>query len=248
MQAAYHRMYSPSLMRDMEVNVYGTHGKPCVVFPSQNGRYFDFESFDMIEPCRPWLEAGKLRLFCVDSIDRETWSNRETPPRKRIERHELWFRYLTEEFYPWMMRMCGEGQMPFTIGCSMGATHAANLFFRRPDLFDGLISLSGTYDARLFFGDYMDEMVYYNSPYQCLKNMAPDHPYMKLLNRSNIILCVGQGAWEKDMLESTRAMQAVFEEKGIRAWVDVWGSDVAHDWIWWRKQLHYFLEKILGEA
>ena len=47
MQAAYHRMYSPSLMRDMEVNVYGTHGKPCVVFPSQNGRYFDFESFDM---------------------------------------------------------------------------------------------------------------------------------------------------------------------------------------------------------
>ena len=248
MQAAYHRMYSPSLMRDMEVNVYGTHGKPCVVFPSQNGRYFDFESFDMIEPCRPWLEAGKLRLFCVDSIDRETWSNRETPPRKRIERHELWFRYLTEEFYPWMMRMCGEGQMPFTIGCSMGATHAANLFFRRPDLFDGLISLSGTYDARLFFGDYMDEMVYYNSPYQCLKNMAPHHPYMKLFNRSNIILCVGQGAWEKDMLESTRAMQAVFEEKGIRAWVDVWGSDVAHDWIWWRKQLHYFLEKILGEA
>ena len=248
MQAAYHRMYSPSLMRDMEVNVYGTHGKPCVVFPSQNGRYFDFESFDMIEPCRPWLEAGKLRLFCVDSIDRETWSNRETPPRKRIERHELWFRYLTEEFYPWMMRMCGEGQMPFTIGCSMGATHAANLFFRRPDLFDGLISLSGTYDARLFFGDYMVEMVYYISPYQCLKILAPDNPYMKLFNRSNIILCVGQGAWEKDMLESTRAMQAVFEEKGIRAWVDVWGSDVAHDWIWWRKQLHYFLEKILGEA
>ena len=248
MQATYHRMYSPSLMRDMEVNVYGTQGKPCVVFPSQNGRYFDFESFDMIEPCRPWLEAGKLRLFCVDSIDRETWSNREMPPRKRIERHELWFRYLTEEFYPWMMRTCVDGEMPFTIGCSMGATHAANLFFRRPDLFDGLISLSGTYDARLFFGDYMDELVYYNSPYQCLKNMCQEHPYIKLFNRSNIILCVGQGAWEKDMLESTRAMQRVFEEKGIHAWVDIWGSDVAHDWIRWRKQLHYFLEKILGEA
>lgn len=111
MQATYHRMYSPSLMRDMEVNVYGTQGKPCVVFPSQNGRYFDFESFDMIEPCRPWLEAGKLRLFCVDSIDRETWSNREMPPRKRIERHELWFRYLTEEFYPWMMRTCEDGEL-----------------------------------------------------------------------------------------------------------------------------------------
>lgn len=248
MQATYHRMYSPSLMRDMEVNVYGTQGKPCVVFPSQNGRYFDFESFDMIEPCRPWLEAGKLRLFCVDSIDRETWSNREISPRKRIERHELWFRYLTEEFYPWMIRISGEEEMPFTIGCSMGATHAANLFFRRPDLFDGLISLSGTYDARLFFGDYMDELVYYNSPYQCLKNMRADHPYIKLFERAHIVLCVGQGAWEKDMLESTRAMQKVFEEKGIRAWVDIWGSDVAHDWIWWRKQLHYFLEKILGEA
>ena len=47
-----------------------------------------------------------------------------------------------------------------TFGCSLGATHAANLYFRRPDLFNGLLALSGIYDASYGFGSYMDDLVY----------------------------------------------------------------------------------------
>ena len=35
-------------------------------------------------------------------------------------------------------------------GCSMGAFHAANFFFRRPDLFDTVVALSGVYGTEEF--------------------------------------------------------------------------------------------------
>ena len=81
--------------------------------------------------------------------------------------------------------------------CSLGATHAANLYFRRPDLFNGLLALSGIYDASYGFGSYMDDPVYMNSPVHYLPNLPSDHPYMELYRRRKAILCVGQGAWEE---------------------------------------------------
>ena len=126
----------------------------------------------------------------------------------------------------------------------MGAFHAGNFFFRHPDLFDTVIALSGLYHAGYFFHDYMDNLVYDNSPLDFLRNMPQDHPYMDLYRASQIILCAGQGAWEDDLLSSTRRMDTLLREKGIPAWVDYWGYDVCHDWCWWQKQLPYFLGKI----
>ena len=114
-----------------------------------------------------------------------------------------------------------------------------------PDLFDGMIGLSGMYTAEYFFGDYMDELVYANSPVHFLRNMPADHPYMELYRQSHIIACVGQGAWEEEMLAGTRALDQVLREKGIPGWVDYWGYDVNHDWDWWQKQLPYFMRKVL---
>ena len=50
-------------------------------------------------------------------------------------------------------------------GCSLGATHAVNLYLRRPDVFCGCLALSGIYTAAYGFGNYMDELVYMNSWY-----------------------------------------------------------------------------------
>ena len=134
--------------------------------------------------------------------------------------------------------------MPF--GCSMGAMHAANLFFRRPDLFDSVLALSGVYDSFDSFGGYMDDLVYQNSPYHYLSGMPSDHPYIQMYNERKIILCVGQGAWEDVLKESTARLEGVLREKGIHAWVDFWGYDVAHDWDWWYKQVAYYLPFLMG--
>lgn len=140
---------------------------------------------------------------------------------------------------------CQMSIMPF--GCSMGAMHAANLFFRRPDLFDSVLALSGVYDSFDSFGDYMDDLVYRNSPYHYLSGMSPDHPYIRMYNERKIILCVGQGAWEDVLKESTSRIKSVLDAKGIHAWVDFWGYDVDHDWGWWYKQVEYYLPFLLGK-
>ena len=128
-------------------------------------------------------------------------------------------------------------------GCSLGATHAANLYFRFPQIFTKLLALSGLYSADYGFGSYMDELVYQNSPVNYLRNMPSDHPYIDLYNQNQAIICVGQGPWE--MPDLTRDLHHILIDKGINAWVDYWGYDCAHDWDWWFKQVVYFLPFLL---
>ena len=127
----------------------------------------------------------------------------------------------------------------------MGGYHAGNFFFRHPDLFDAVITLSGLFQLRKFVGDYMDDIVYFNSPLLFLPNMT-DEKILEQYRRSKIIICSGQGAWEEEMVADARAMGRVLSEKGIPAWVDLWGQDVNHDWPWWQKQLPYFLRQLYG--
>ena len=126
----------------------------------------------------------------------------------------------------------------------MGATHALNFFLRRPDIFDGVIALSGVYDAKYFFHDYFDDLVYINSPVSYLEGMSNDYYYVDLYRQRQIIVCVGQGAWEEPMIQDTARIKELLEYKQVPAWIDFWGQDVAHDWPWWRKQLPYYLQYV----
>jgi len=181
----------------------------------------------------------------VDSIDKETWSNYNGNPRQRIELHERWITYLTQEYIPFIKEDAGwEGRIMAT-GCSMGGTHTGNLVLRFPNLFDSAISLSGAFDASWLLGGYMDDLVYQNSPVHYMPNLPEDHYFIDAINSCKIIFCSGQGAWEDEMLRTLAILQKTFNEKGINAWIDLWGYDVNHDWPWWRKQLAYFLPKIL---
>ena len=251
MEMQYHKWHSPALNREMECKVYGRSGRPMLFVPCQDGRFFDFENFHMADTLAPWIDEGQLMVFSIDTIDRETWSNTNGNPRWRIERHEQWIRYIIDEMAPFMRSLANEcngwtgypGIMVF--GCSLGALHAANLYFRFPDVFDCLLALSGVYSADYGFGGYMDDLVYLNSPVHYLENMSPDHPYLKKYNVKKAVFCVGQGPWE--LPEYTRQLQRVMESKGIEAWVDYWGYDCAHDWDWWYKQAVYFMPYLLGK-
>ena len=94
-----------------------------------------------------------------------------------------------------------------------------------------------------------DDLVYRNSPCDYMRNFPTTHPYMKLFEKADkFIMCCGQGAWEADLLASTKELQAILESKGIHPIVDIWGQDVSHDWYWWEKQWVYFLQMTLGDA
>ena len=191
MKTKYYKEFSHELNRDMEFKVYGETGKPCLVFPAQDGRFYDFENFGMIEASQEYIEAGRVQFFCCDSIDAETWSFEEGNPRQRIEQHERYYHYIVDELVPRIHEINDPGQKEIknimTCGCSLGAFHALNFFLRRPDLFDKVIAMSGIYHADYFFHDYHDELTYLNSPSDYLPNMPLDHPYMELYKKSEVI-------------------------------------------------------------
>ena len=249
MEIKYYKEHSDILGRDMEYKVFGSSGKICFAFAPQSGRFYDFENFHMVDVAAKWIEEGKLQIVCPDSIDEESWSGRESGAEDdwRFRKQEEWFLYITDELYPTVKARntseAAQGRC-MTTGCSMGALHAANFFFRRPDLFDTVIAMSGIYNAQYFFPGTSHPLAYDNSPAIFLKNLPADHPYRKLYANSTIIICVGQGAWEDELLESTRELDTTMKAAGIQAWFDYWGKDVSHDWNWWQKQFPYFLGKI----
>ena len=250
METQYYRFYSHHLGRDMECKRYGHAGRPVLFVPCQDGRFFDFENFKMADAWAPWIESGQVMVFAIDTIDIETWSNPHGDAYWRARRYEAWIQYIVNEAAPMFREIArvhnGWDHLPglTSFGCSLGATHAANLFFRYPDVFTGILALSGVYNGEYGFGNYMDEVVYQNSPVHYLANLPHDHPYIEKYNRNQAVFCVGLGAWE--VPDTTFRLGEIFAQKGIRIGVDVWGNDVEHSWEWWFKQVAHFVPKMLS--
>ena len=244
MKIEYYRHYSGHLGRDMQFKVYGHGGKPVLFIPCQGGSFVDFENFGMAACWSRWIENGECIVFSIDCIDNEAWAAVGADNRWRIENHERWYNYVVEEMVPTIHHWSGRYDI-LTFGCSMGAMHGANLFFRRPDLFDGVLAISGIYDSKMFFGAHMDELLYQNTPVEYLKNLPDDHPYRAMYNERRMIFVVGQGAWEEAHVVSTRWLEYVLRDKGIRAEVYYWGYDVNHDWPWWYKMVAHYVPRFL---
>ena len=126
MKIEYYKEYSPALGRDMEFKAYGHAGKPVLAVPCQNGRYFDWEGFDMLDTLGDYLEDGKIQLFTVDTIDSETVSAIHGNPYSRVRLHEQWYRYVVDELVPRIHEISGSSRALLSTGFSMGAYHAAN--------------------------------------------------------------------------------------------------------------------------
>ena len=235
--------------RDMEFKVYGHAGRPVMFIPCQSGRFYDFENFHMVDHWASWIEEGRCTVYSIDCIDDEAYACFNGDCRWRIENHERWYNYVVEELVPYIRHLSGErngyDQGIMTFGCSLGAMHAANLFFRRPDLFNAVFAISGVYDSKEFFGDYMDDILYRNTPVEYLRGMSDDHYYKRMYNDRQMLFVVGQGAWEEPLVYSTRWLEDVLRSKGIHAQVDYWGYDVDHDWPWWYKMVAHYAPRFL---
>lgn len=233
--------YSSCLNREMHMLVYGTGGLPIIVFPCQDGMCDNWESFNMPETLQDYLEQGQVQLFCVDAVDKESWSDTNGDKWHRSWMQECYYHYIVDEVAPLVREWNPSGKMPIVTGFSLGAMHAAIVFLRRPDLFGGMLALSGCYDAHYFWGEWSNGLVYDNSPVDFLPNMPKDHYYIDMYNNRKIVICVGQGNWEEEGIRTTKILADNFAAKGIKAWVDFWGHDVDHDWPWWKVQIRYFL-------
>lgn len=251
MDISYHKAHSAALGRDMEYKRYGYAGRPVVVFPTSQGRFYQFEDSGGVGALARFIDEGRIQLFTVDGIDSESFFAKGRDNGQRIGRHEAYFRYIRHEALPEINAIAAASNgaralKPLFSGCSMGGYHSSNFVFRFPELASGVISLSGVYSTRDFFGHELGGDIYFNSPLDYLRGLNDD-AILDRLKLLRLIFCCGQGAWEERMLEETRELEQLLGAKQVPAWVDYWGGDVAHDWPWWHKQLDYFMSRWLDE-
>lgn len=246
MKRELHTIHSDALGQDMSMIVYGEKGYPIVTFQTQDHTCESFEQDGLLEPLAEYIDGGRIQLFSVDNADQGSWSDLAGDKAKRAQRQEDYFRFVTDELLPQVHEFNGSELRPLAMGCSMGATHAALAALRRPDLFQGCLSLSGVYRASYFFGDWSNPTLYDNDIVSFLPNMPLNHPYVELYRHRSLLFCVGQGAFE-DGQGDVRAIDHELDRLGVPHWCDFWGYDVNHDPYWWKKQLRYFMPLMLED-
>ncbi len=226
----------------MPIVAYGHAGFPLLMFPTAAADFLEYERFHLIDSVRHLIEAGRLRAYSVNSVNRYSLLNEHAPPHVKAELLTRYDRYVTDEVLPLIRHESG-GQSPIATGASMGAYVSANTYFRHPDVLRGVIAMSGSYDVRAYFDGYYDDNVYFNNPISYLPHLNDDYFLPRLRSADAIVITTGQGAWEKP--ERSRHLSDILHSKGIPHTLDVWGHDVAHDWPWWRKMLPYWLGRLL---
>lgn len=233
--------YSPSLQREMEIVVYGHGGFALLMFPSAAADYLEYERFYLIDSIKALIQTGKVRVFSINSINSESWLNHDILPRQKAVRHQQYNLYLENEVVPYMVNAVGYQAPILTCGVSLGAFHAANVLFRRPDLFDGVIGMSGIYDLKRYTGGYWDDDVYFNSPMDYLPNLTDETILGRLRAKRHIHFLSGSGPYEDP--SATQAMSNLLKLKEIPHNVEIWGSEWGHDWPTWREMLPSYLER-----
>jgi esterase/lipase superfamily enzyme len=235
--------HSPVLDLPMPIVTYGDRGHPILLFPTAAADFLENERFFLVKSIEPAIMAGYVRVFSIDSINRLAWMDSKIPVPEQARRQSLYARYIEEEVVPYVRHVCGDGSARIvTTGASFGAFHAANALFRRPDLFDGLIAMSGFYDLEPdYLKGYSDDHVYFNNPMWYVRNLSGP-PLDTLRTSCRIVLVSGRGAYEAP--GASQRFSDLLREKGIPHVMDFWGADVNHDWPWWRRMLPYYIERL----
>lgn len=231
MKREYHRWYSPALARDMELLVFGHGGARALVFPTSMGRFYQWEDCCMIATLAGPLEQGMLQLYCVDSVDDESWYAKWRAPAERARRQNDYDRYLLDEVLPFSASQNGNPYL-ITAGASFGAYHAVNFGFRHPAVVDRVIGLSGLYDISTFAPGYGGDDVYFNNPIAYLAN-EHDPARLAALRHQDIILAIGR---DDPSCRSNEQLSALLWRQDIWHALRIWDG-WAHDWPWWRQMI-----------
>ena len=237
-----HGWQSPRLGKWMGINVYGHYGSPILVFPTSGGDENEYAGQGMIATLAHHIDAGRVKFYCVNSMNNESWYDKGAHPRHRSYVQAMYDAYVAYEVAPFVRHHCGGGDVAITTsGSSFGAYHAANTLLKHPGLFKRCLALSGVYDIRRFMdGDY-DDNFYFNNPVDYVANLGDGH-VLDQLRTCDIRLATGHGPFEDS--GPTYRLSEVLARRGINHTVDDWGPDGGHDWPYWKHQMNEYLARL----
>ena len=217
---------------------YGHYGFPSHVSDG-GGRLSEYERFYVIDAMQGSIEAGKAKVFSINSINRESWLNDELHPKYKALRQVQYNNYIAGEVVPYIWNSCQGRFGVITAGASLGAFHCANQLFRRPDLFAGCIAMSGAFDIRGYYkGDYYDDNVYFNNPVDYLPNIE-GWTLEALRHKEHI---TSSPVRETTRTRCVARLSGILSMKGIPHARTLWGYRMPHDWPTWREIMKYYIQ------
>lgn len=215
--------------------VFGHAGARVLVFPTSMGRFFQWEDSGMVSALSDQLDQGNIQLFCVDSVDEESWYAKWKAPADRAWRQTQYDNYLVTEVLPLSLQHNSNPYL-ITAGASFGAYHAVNFAFRYPDLVNRVLGLSGFYDIKHFTGGYSDDNVYFNNPCDFVQN-EHDPKRLEALKRQDIIIAIGD---QDPSCPNNRYFSGILWNKGIWHALRIWDG-WNHDWPYWQQMVRMYL-------
>jgi esterase/lipase superfamily enzyme len=241
MRREYHRWYSHRLGMDLGVVVYGHWGPPLIGFPTSAGDEWELENQGMFGSLADLIDAGRVKFFCVNSVNFAALYNKRAHPFHRSWMQSQFDAYLANEVFPFIHDNCKSGVAISTMGASFGAYHAANTLFKHPDVVRRCFALSGVYDIKGFMDGMYDDNTYYNNPVDYLANLSDTH-YLGNLSHCDIHIATGSGPWENS--GPSYRLSHILSSRGIRHSLDDWGPEGGHDWPYWKNQMRQYISRL----
>lgn len=231
--------FSHRLGRDMGLIVYGHWGPPMIAFPTSGGDEGEYERQGLVAAIGGLIDAGRVKVFSVDTNHRDSFGNSAAHPRHRSWMQRQYDDYIVQEVVPFVRHHCQSSDIAiWTMGASLGGYHAANTLLKHPDIVKRCYALSGVYDMKRFMGGDYDDNFYFNNPMDYVANLS-DPWTLGQLATCEIHLATGSGPWERS--EDAYAFSRVLWSRGIRHHLDDWGSMGGHDWPYWQHQMREYL-------
>lgn len=234
------RWYSQRVEQDVRLVRWGSFGTPVLIFPTAGGDAEEIERFHLIGVLQPLIDAGRVKIYSIDSIAGKAWFGGEHSAEYCAKLQNAFDAMIYNEITPAIRADCQSPDIEIiAAGASIGAFNAVATVCRHPDAYRLAIAMSGTFDlSKHLNGEFYSDF-YFSSPLHYLPDL--EGPQLEMLRKRLILFPTGEGRWE-DIGESWRIAN-LLGKKGVPNRVDSWGSDYDHDWITWREMLPKYLDE-----
>src|SRR5213080_2098667 len=114
--------FSPNLQMEMPLVAYGQAGQALLTLPTAAADYLEYERFYLVDAIKPFIEAGLIRAYSINSVNHWSLLNKQMPPKLKAELLSRYERYITYEVLPLIRNENPpENARPITTGASLGA-------------------------------------------------------------------------------------------------------------------------------
>ena len=218
--------------------VFGYDGYPVILFPTSTGRYYEGKDSGLISSVSHLIKSVKIKIYCPDSINNESWLNYSAPPEERIKTHLAYESLVLYDVIEFAKHESGIEKVCLA-GCDLGAYYAANTALKHPEFVRYIISMGGILDIKQFIWGYYDDDCYFNNPPDYLTNLYDEY-YLERYRKMGIFIAAGELDY---YLGQSKKISSILNSKSVNNWFDI-QPKAGHDWELWNKIFPKFLELV----